>query len=535
MWDFPHRLGKARKNLVFREEGWHVWCPSVVAHGGQYFLLYSRWPLATGHDGWVTHSEVAWAVGPSPGGPFVPGGVALAGAGGQAWDADVVHNPTVLAHNGRFYLYYMGNFGDGTYWDHRNHQRIGLAVADHPAGPWTRLAQPVLDVTPGSWDELMVSNPTVCVAPTGEVVMVYKGVGTTAAPLPKGGPVVLGVAKAPGPDGPFTKTGAPILTNPHHPWALEDPFLWHDGRLFHLLAKDFQGHFTGRGPSTVAHFESSDAVDWRFSPHPFAFDRQVEWDDGRRESFEALERPFLADGPAGTLLWCAAASGSDRSRSCLVPRPLAVCPRWSFPRKVVLYGTSLTREGAWAEALTDWFETASSGRTTVVNAAECGRDSSWALAHLQTRVLSELPDLVFLEFAINDANERDGEVGLEASAVNLRTLVRALRIENSRIHIVVQIMNPVWEHPQNHNQTKRPQLKAYLDQVRALATELHLPLIDHEPAWNRVKDLGPDALRAAIPDGTHPTREASLAITWPLVRSFLEDTFETHFFPRSPS
>ena len=51
----------------------------------------------------------------------------------------ITHNPTVIRARGKYYLYYMGNTGDGSFWSHRNNQRIGVAVADKPEGPWRDL------------------------------------------------------------------------------------------------------------------------------------------------------------------------------------------------------------------------------------------------------------------------------------------------------------------------------------------------------------------------------------------------------------
>ena len=69
----------------------------------------------------------------------------------------------------------MGNYGDKKIvsvpgkqrinYLHRNHQRIGVAVADSPNGPWKRFDKPVLDITHGdslAHDALMTSNPSVC-------------------------------------------------------------------------------------------------------------------------------------------------------------------------------------------------------------------------------------------------------------------------------------------------------------------------------------------------------------------------------------
>lgn len=102
-------------------------------------------------------------------------------------------------------MYYMGTHGpdisdlesavdEVTWWAYRNLQRIGVAVADHPTGPWTRGTSPVIDVSPGEWDGLMTSNPTVCETVDGRILIMYKGVAEGHPP--KGGAVNAGVAFA---------------------------------------------------------------------------------------------------------------------------------------------------------------------------------------------------------------------------------------------------------------------------------------------------------------------------------------------------
>jgi hypothetical protein len=151
--------------------------------------------------------------------------------------------------------------------------------------------------------------------------MIYKGVGD--GPLPKGGAVVFGLAVADAPEGPFRKVAGPLLTNPENPWSVEDPFIWYSGGAFRMLAKDFQGFFTQRGPSTVGLFESPDAVAWRPAEDPFAFDRTIRWEDGKDETVDALERPciFFEDGQASVLL-CAVGIGKDRHDSYNLRIPL---------------------------------------------------------------------------------------------------------------------------------------------------------------------------------------------------------------------
>lgn len=292
--NFSELMLPVKRHSVFAMEDWCVWCGALARTAdGVCHLIFSRWPKHTGHNGWVTHSEFGYATADNPLGPYVFQGVALQGAGGDAWDRDVVHNATLLEAEGKYYLYYMGNYGNGEYWDHRNHQRVGVAVADHPAGPWQRFDTPCIDVTPGSHDALMTSNPSVTRRPDGRFLMVHKAVGLEAE-LPRGGPVVCGVAIAEHPLGPWVKHPEPIMVNPEAVWSVEDPFLWHheDGWYYALL-KDFQGYFSGAGKGSNALFASRDGLAWQPARHPAAYPNQIVWEDGEVQPLARLERQQL--------------------------------------------------------------------------------------------------------------------------------------------------------------------------------------------------------------------------------------------------
>lgn len=166
-------------------------------------------------------------------GPFEPVGDALPPAG-SGWDRDCTSNPTIIRHEGMYYLYYMGNYGNGEYWNHRNHQRIGAACAPSPLGPWKRFSQPIMDVTPGAHDSLMTSNPTVSRMPDGRFLMIYKAVSDQGE-MPKDGAVVCGAAFADHPLGPFVRHAHPLFVNPENDWSVEDPFIWQQDGLMHAL------------------------------------------------------------------------------------------------------------------------------------------------------------------------------------------------------------------------------------------------------------------------------------------------------------
>lgn len=316
---FSKRMQKARPHSVFElsGEGFIVWCGSVAeGDDGLYYLYFSFWPKEKGHNAWVTHSKIGYAVSKSPLGPFAYGGIALSGAGGNAWDRDCVHNPAVLKVNGVYYLYYMGNYGDGSFWNHRNHQRVGVAYADKPEGPFRRLDAPVVDVSPGSHDALMTSNPTVCVGGDKRIYMMYKAVDDRGE-MPKGGAVVCAMAIADHPLGPFRKEPHPILINPENPWSVEDPFVWYEGDRYYAIAKDFQGYFTKAGANSVALFESLDAKEWRPAEQPLAFRTELHWEDGTVQPLQNMERPQMWLDQAGKprVLCCACSRMDDPERT----------------------------------------------------------------------------------------------------------------------------------------------------------------------------------------------------------------------------
>ncbi len=277
-----------------------MWCGSLLKDpdAERYHLFYSRWPVSEGYDAWVTHSEIAHAVGDSPSGPFTfVEQLWPRDERSQLWDAHCFHNVAVKHFNDRYYLYYMGNVGNGEWWTHRNNQRIGVAIADHPNGPWHRQELPALDVTPGAWDALMVSNPTVTDTPDGRFMMIYKGVAE--GPSPFGGRVLHGLAWADSPEGPFIKTPAPIFNFDDTPFAFEDPYVWREGDCYYCLVKDMQGTLSPTRESSLLLLQSHNGTDWTPSDPLFVIGRTLKDINGHTVDFERVERPNLFFQPDG--------------------------------------------------------------------------------------------------------------------------------------------------------------------------------------------------------------------------------------------
>lgn len=324
--DFAAQLQPAPLAAKFADPDYYIWCGTMVrGDDGKCHLFYSRWPRRLGHYAWVTHSEVAHAVADSPLGAFRHVGVALPARGPAFWDGLCTHNPTVRRFGGKYYLYYMGNTGDGVAmktlnWTHRNNQRIGVAVADSPDGPWQRFDQPLIAPTQGFYDALCCANPSVTERLGGGYLMVYKAVGDKGKP-PFGGPVVHAVAFSDSPAGPFQKQPKPVFTKENVAFAAEDPFVWTQGGRYWAIVKDNAGHFTGRGKSTAL-FESADGLDWRLAKHALVATTEITWEDGRRQTLNSLERPqvyFEAGRPAVLLFACDEDGKREHSFNVRVP------------------------------------------------------------------------------------------------------------------------------------------------------------------------------------------------------------------------
>ncbi|MCD8137439.1 MAG: glycoside hydrolase family protein, partial [Parabacteroides gordonii] len=232
-------------------------------------------------------------------GPYKFKDVALPARGNTYWDGTTTHNPTIHKFRDKYYLYYTGNCGDGVNiqntlnWTHRNSQRIGVAVASSPYGPWIRSDIPLIDVSSDSTaaDALAVNNPSVLQRADGKIVMVYKAIAKKK-PLPFGGPVVHLVALADSPTGPFVKKMHPVFTLENSFFAAEDPYIWYQDGRYYAIVKDMQGEFTKRGRS-LALFTSEDGEGWQMAKHTFVSDLSVLWENGRRDSVAYLERPQL--------------------------------------------------------------------------------------------------------------------------------------------------------------------------------------------------------------------------------------------------
>lgn len=293
------------KENLLEEEDYHIWCGCLIeGYDGKYHYYYARWPKEKGHFAWVTDSEIAYAVSETPEGPFRKMGTVIGKRDPAFWDGSAVHNPQVIKWKGKYYLYHMGTTGskpvacpasmkEEVWWEYRNNQKIGVAIASDPAGPWQRLDRPVLDKSADltAFDALCVSNPAPVVTPDETILLIYKGVSN--GNLPQGKAVRYGVATADRPDGTYQKQDGCIFESDNNTYRMiaEDPFVMMYHGLYYAVTRDVKGVFTGISGAFCL-FVSKDGRRWEPAKHPLVYGTETTWTDGSKTQGH-LERPFV--------------------------------------------------------------------------------------------------------------------------------------------------------------------------------------------------------------------------------------------------
>src|SRR5690606_8655409 len=122
----------------------------------------------------------------------------------------------------------------------RSNQRIGLAIADSPHGPWHRFDKPLLEPRPGKWDAWMTTNPAAVIHADGSVLLYYKAVAHSSDLLR------YGVAHADRVEGPYRRVlDAPVFRIDSASNHIEDAFAWHNGATYEMIFKDMTGGLCG--------------------------------------------------------------------------------------------------------------------------------------------------------------------------------------------------------------------------------------------------------------------------------------------------
>ncbi len=187
---------------------------------------------------------------------------------------------------------------------------------------------------------------------------------------------------------------------------------------------------------------------------------------------------------------------------------------------IVIYGTSLSKGGAWVPQLQQTLDARFPGLVKLTNSARGGQHSGWGAAHVDSAVVALKPDVVFIEFAINDAVTRF-DLSLDTIRRNVDTILDRIATLPT-CEVILQIMNPAFGKAEGDSAHRRQQ-DAYQQIYRDAASRRGLLLVDHAAAWNRLLAAeGEAAVKKLSPDGVHPNVEGWRRIVTPPLHRALD-------------
>ena len=171
----------------------------VIKVDGRFYVWYTRRQTAQAWRGVAYASQTRpafawdmadiWYAVSDDGFRWRECGPAVSRGAPGSFDDRSVFTPDILVYKGRYYLYYQVVQG---LWTRRAPHQIGMAWADSPRGPWTKLAQPILQPgrrgayvgeqddpdaidSFGEWDSHKLHDPYALVF-RGQIWLYYKGV-----------------------------------------------------------------------------------------------------------------------------------------------------------------------------------------------------------------------------------------------------------------------------------------------------------------------------------------------------------------------
>jgi len=232
-----------------------------------------------------------------------------------------------------------------------------------------------------------------------------------------------------------------------------------------------------------------------------------------------LVLPFLLSLAIATLA-SAAETPAPQTTPPATPRFITALGA-GHAQHVVIYGTSLSKSGAWVPQLQQTLDARFPGLVKLTNSARGGQHSGWGAAHVDSAVIALKPDVVFIEFAINDAVTRF-DLSLDTIRRNVDKILDRIAAVLPTCEVILQIMNPAFGKAEGESAHRRNQ-DAYQQIYRDAAKRRGLLLVDHSVAWNHLLATeGEAAVKKLIPEGVHPNVEGWRRLVTPTLHRALD-------------
>lgn len=181
------------------------------------------------------------------------------------------------------------------------------------------------------------------------------------------------------------------------------------------------------------------------------------------------------------------------------------------PLRIVVMGSSLTANYEWPSVLEQGLACLPIG-ASIVTVAKAGAGIRWGGEQVDS-VAEHDPDLVFIEFAINDADLIDGVSLTDAERLH-DELISDLQALETPPEITLMTMSPA----KGPRGWVRYWLADHYAQYRKIAEEQEIGLLDLYPRWLERSDRGLAA------DGLHPDPQIAAEVIIPAMVDYFART-----------
>lgn len=218
-------------------------------------------------------------------------------------------------------------------------------------------------------------------------------------------------------------------------------------------------------------------------------------------------------------LWQGGLSGPGLPVDRVLPPLTAATGPTAPPLRLAVFGTSLTAGSRWPEATAAALERCLDRPVVLIRRARPGAGSAWGRTETAQLAAND-PDIVLIEFAINDADLRDG-IGLATARANHLAILAALAASRSggmpEVRLVLMTMSPA----EGLRGLLRPGLGRHYAAYRTLAAEtgetgMGAGLVDLYSRWRAL----PQSARG-LTDGLHPEDAVAQAVILPVLVPYL--------------
>ncbi len=177
---------------------------------------------------------------------------------------------------------------------------------------------------------------------------------------------------------------------------------------------------------------------------------------------------------------------------------------------IAFMGTSLTAGDPWPDLVAERLQKCTHHPVRALRFAQGGATSVWGLTQVEA-VIAAAPDMVLMEFAINDADLRRG-LSLAGSRDAHRAILARVKQGLPKAQVVLLTTNPAL----GLRRLLRPRLPAYYALYHRLAVDHWTGLVDLTPRWLAMPDMV-----QALTDGLHPSPKATAEVVVPAITSYL--------------